>query len=205
MFFTNDSLTIVLLGDWNRYYIQPDWIAANVYAQQKIELGVSGQGTNFSVTYRCNDIIIAPSQSQMVFTAQNAKNETINMLVFCINNFMQKAKTPILNAYGLNCDYVDSNGTQFAEVIDGMTDISGIIDCGYEIKASKITRSLFKNDVVLNLESFIEGGSVKMHFNEHHAVNSTQMPTVTTEQINSFLNECKQLVKAFGYEIEGEE
>lgn len=62
---------------------------------------------------------------------------------------MQKAKTPILNAYGLNCDYVDSNGTQFAEVIDGMTDISGIIDCGYEIKASKITRSLFKNDVVI--------------------------------------------------------
>ena len=137
------------MGDWNRYYIQPDWIAANVYAQQKIELGVSGQGTNFSVTYRCNDIIIAPSQSQMVFTAQNATSETINKLVFCINNFMQKAKTPILNAYGLNCDYVDSNGTQFAEVIDGMTDISGIIDCGYEIKASKITRSLFKNDVVI--------------------------------------------------------
>lgn len=205
MLFINDSLTVVLLGDWNRLYIKPDWIATNVYEQQKIELGVSGQGTDYSVTYRCDGVIIAPSQSQMLFTAQNADNETLEKLVFCINNFLQKANTPILNAYGFNCDYVDSNGSQFADVIDGMSDTSSIIDCGYEIKASKVTRSLFKNGVILNLESSIDGGSVKMHFNEHHNDNSENMPTVTIEQINSFIDNSKELVKAFGYEIEGAE
>ena len=27
MVFLNDSLTVVLVGDWNKLYIQPDWVA----------------------------------------------------------------------------------------------------------------------------------------------------------------------------------
>ena len=54
MIFAGDSLTIVLLGDWNRFYIQPNWIADNVYGRQEIEMGVNGQGIDFSVTYRCD-------------------------------------------------------------------------------------------------------------------------------------------------------
>ena len=41
MIFTRDSLTIVLLGDWNRFYLQPNWIAENVYEAEEIELGVN--------------------------------------------------------------------------------------------------------------------------------------------------------------------
>ena len=31
MVFLNDSLTVVLVGDWNKLYIQPDWVANNIY------------------------------------------------------------------------------------------------------------------------------------------------------------------------------
>lgn len=204
MFLIKDSLTVVLLGDWNRLYMQPNWIASNVYGQQNIELGVNGQGTDYSVTYRCSDIVIAPSQLQMVFTAQNVDDETLNALVSCVNNFIQKAKTPALNAYGFNCDYEDGDRSLLADVIDSMKDTSNFIDCGYEIKTTKITRSLLKNGIVLNLDTFMDNNSVKMHFNEHHDVNGAD-PAIEIEHIKSFIDDSQKLIKAFGYEMEGEE
>ena len=122
MILVTDSLTIVILGDWNRFYLQPDWIANNVYEKQEIELGVNGHGTEFSVTYRCNGVLISPSQSQIIFTATKTDNLTIEKLVTCANNFLLKAITPDLKAYGYNCEYVESNSSQFADLIDKMND-----------------------------------------------------------------------------------
>ena len=45
MVFINDSLNVVLLGDWNQLYSQPDWIAENVFEKEEMEIGLSGQGT----------------------------------------------------------------------------------------------------------------------------------------------------------------
>ena len=36
MVFLNDSLTVVLVGDWNKLYIQPDWVANNIYETEEI-------------------------------------------------------------------------------------------------------------------------------------------------------------------------
>ena len=205
MIFAGDSLTIVLLGDWNRFYIQPNWIADNVYGRQEIEMGVNGQGIDFSVTYRCDGVTIAPSQSQILFTSINTEHATLERLITCVNNFLQRATTPILNAYGFNCDYIDSDGSQFADVRDHMTDNDGIITCGYEIKASKITRTLYKAGKIINLESVLDGNQLRFHFNEHHGESTSEMPNMTIQQIEDFLRESRELVKAFGYEIEDEE
>ena len=68
--FLNDSLTVVLVGDWNKLYIQPDWVANNIYETEEIEIGVNGQGSDFSVSYRCDNVIISPDQGKVVFQLQ---------------------------------------------------------------------------------------------------------------------------------------
>ena len=68
MVFLNDSLTVVLVGDWNKLYIQPDWVANNIYETEEIEIGVNGQGSDFSVSYRCDNVIISPDQGKVVLT-----------------------------------------------------------------------------------------------------------------------------------------
>ena len=40
MVFINDSLTVVLIGDWNKLYIQPHWVASNIYEAEEIEIGL---------------------------------------------------------------------------------------------------------------------------------------------------------------------
>lgn len=205
MFLGKDSFTVVLLGDWNKLYIQPDWISENVYEAPEIEIGVNGQGSDFSVSYKCNNIIISPTQSQVLFTALNVSESTIDYAVKCINNFLEKANTPFLMAYGFNCDYFDSDGSQFADVIDAMSDNSAIIDCGYQIRAAKVSRTLVKSGKILNVDFSLEGTNLKIHFNEHHGDLLTTMPVLEVQQVQDFLRSCNDIAVALGYEIEEDE
>lgn len=79
MFFLNDSLTVVLVGDWNKLYIQPDWMASNVFEKEEIEIGINGQGADFSVSYRRDGIIISPGQTiAIVKNINNNRNQETN-------------------------------------------------------------------------------------------------------------------------------
>ena len=54
----SDSITIVLLGDWNKFYIQPEWVATNVFESEEMEIGIEGQDAEFHISYRnCNKTI----------------------------------------------------------------------------------------------------------------------------------------------------
>ena len=205
MILEKSSLTIALLGDWNKLYIQPEWMAKNVYVEEKIEITVNGQGTDYNVSYRGRDILIAPTQNKILFSALNMDNSTIIDLVQCINRFLQKATTPILSAYGFNCEFYEEHSSRFAEVVDGILDNNAIIANGYEIKATTITRTLVKDEKVLNLESSLEGNKTKLHFNEHYGQPQAIMPNIEIQQIENFILAAQDLVKAFGYDLEEED
>ena len=196
------SLTVVLLGDWNKLYNQPKWTAENVYCQKEIEIGVIGQGADLSITYRCNNIVIAPSQSQMTFTALDIDSSTIGYLVTCVNNFLQKATTPELSAFGFNCEFTETNCSQFADVLDSISDNSKIIENGYEIINTKISRSLNRDGKIINLDSTQNKEKTIMHFNEHHGSPVIEMPVITVELIQNFISDAKSLLLALGYDVE---
>ena len=204
MVLLNDSLTIVLVGDWNKLYIQPDWMAKHVFESEEVEIGINGQGSDFTVVYRSNGVIISPDQSKLVFSVINTDNDTINDLCRFLNNFLEKAHTPQLFAYGMNIDFVEEDGSLFAEVLDSMSDTNAIIECGYEIVSTQISRTLKNAERVLNMDSHLENSKLKIHFNEHHASEESR-PRFTIESLKGFLERCKQILQGLGYELEGDE
>ena len=204
MVFLNDSLTVVLVGDWNKLYIQPDWVANNIYETEEIEIGVNGQGSDFSVSYRCDNVIISPDQGKIVFSVANTDRNSLEKLSLCVNNFLTKAYTTSLFAYGINGNFIDEDGSSFAEVLDGMSDTNQILDNGYEIMATKISRTLSKNGKVINMDSNLVNARLEINFNEHHS-NPKEKPTFDVELLNGFIEECSEIVKGLGYELEGDE
>ena len=140
----------------------------------------------------------------MRITASDMEKGTIEYLVSCINNFLNKATTPVLTAYGFNCEYTETDSSQFADVLDTISDNSKIIGNGYEIANTKITRTLKKKGTILNLESSQDGNITKMHFNEHHGDPVTEMPEIKVEMINRFLTAARELILALGYDLEEE-
>lgn len=204
MVFINDSLTVVLVGDWNKLYIQPDWVANSIYGVEEIEIGVNGQGSDFSVSYKCDNVIISPDQGKVIFSAMNTDRKSLEKLSLCVNNFLTKAYTTALFAYGINGNFVDEDASIFAEVLDAMSDTSQILDNGYEIRATKINRTLSKNGKVINMDSNLVNSRLEMSFNEHHS-NPKEEPVFSFELLNGFIDECSEIVKALGYELEGDE
>lgn len=51
----------------------------------------------------------------------------------------------------------------------------------------------------------LDGNQLRFHFNEHHGESTREMPNMTIHQVEDFLRESRELVEAFGYEIEEEE
>ena len=205
MVLVKDSLAIVLVGDWNKLYIQPEWISANVYMKNEIEIGINGQGTDLQVIYKCDGVVIAPTQNQVIFTAMNMDEKTIIALISCVNNYLKNAYTPILVAYGFNCDFIDNESSLFAEVVDSISDSLAIIGNGYEIKATTINRTIEKNGKILNIESSRTDNMTKIHFNEHNRNATDKMPEIEMDQIQAFLTGCNSLIEAFGYDLENDE
>ena len=122
----------------------------------------------------------------------------------CVNNFLKKAYTTELFAYGLNGKFFDEDASIFAEVLDAMSDTSQILDNGYEIIATKINRTLSKNGKVINMDSNLVNAKLEMSFNEHHS-NPEETPVFSFDLLNGFIEECSEIVKTLGYELEGEE
>ena len=204
MVFISDSLTVVLIGDWNKLYIQPDWMAKNIYEKEEIEIGVKGQGSEFSVSYRCNNVVISPDQGKVIFSVTNTDKMTLENISHCINNFLTKAYTTEIFAYGINGKFIDEDGSNFAEVVDNMLDASRILENGYEIMETKISRTLSKNGKIINIDSNLVNAGLEIHFNEHHP-NPKETPVFSFEVLNGFIEDCSEIVKGLGYELEGDE
>ena len=204
MHLIDDSLAMVLLGDWNKLYTQPEWFAKTVFEEDSIDIGVENTPQSLVISYKCNDILIHPTQEKVIFTALQTSDATLDYLSKCIQNFINNSYTPQIVAYGINAKYTGSTATMLAGIIDNIPDSSVFIQNGYVIESTNINRSLKKGDQVINVNMAITGSDCLIHFNEHHGDNPS-VPTVNGSLFKSFLNSCQELLVALGYELDGDE
>ena len=200
-----DSLSIVFNGDWNKIYIQPDWIAKNVFNQSQIEIVLTGNGIDVLVSYRCNSVQILPSQNQIIFSIMKVDESSIKSLCDSISRFFLNSNTPNLNSYGFNSEYED-NGESFAEKLDNMDDKSSLFSEGYEVAKCVITRTLKREEKIFNVECSLNESNINIHINEHHEGNNMleEIQKINMDTVNLYLEECWKIVKAMGYEKEDE-
>ena len=85
-----------------------------------------------------------------------------------------------------------------------MSDTNQILDNGYEIVTATICRTLSKNGKVINMDSKFENARLEISFNENHS-NPKENPIFDFELLKGFIEECGEIVKGLGYELEGDE
>lgn len=198
----NDKISVVLLGDWNKLYMQPDWISANIYELAEIDIGIEGQGIDFSISYLKNNVAIKPTQTKVSFTALDTSEETISLMLKCVNNFMFKAVTPVLFAYGLNADYCEDGDITLARMLDNMPVKQNLVDMGYEVFSTNVKYALKKESYVLNIGLDILGAKTIVHFNKHHE-NPGNL-NISIDMIQDFLSLSREILERFGYSLEEE-
>lgn len=200
-----NSLTIVLLGDWNKFYVQPEWVAGNIFCKPEMEIGVETQGTEFKISYKCNNVIISPSQEKVIITATNIRESTIKYMVECATNYILNAKTPSFSAYGFNIDFVETDDIILSNMIDDISDVRKLIGLNYAIVSSQITRCIKKDDKLINIQYSQEQKQSNIHFNEHHAETDINAISFDYNNILQFINNSKEILNQLGYDIEDNE
>lgn len=203
MYRKNDSLTFVINGDWNKLYIQPEWIAKNVFKVDTIEVTLMGKGNDIILSFKYQNVSITPSQSQVIFSISNITQENKEYLCFCVNNFIKDSYSPQIISYGLNSDYSD-NGERFAYTIDSMSDNQSIYEAGGEILSTEISRTINYKNQKYNVDSIMEGAEVTVHINEHHGtdIKKEELIAFNSDRLDMYLDNCWDLINALGYERE---
>lgn len=205
MVIKKDSLKISLSGDWNKFYIQPEWIGEHVFEKDEFELIAYGQGVDCRMSYRSDGVIILPAQEHMIFFTTDMESKTLDYLCGCVSNFVKKVDTPVYFDYELNADFVEDDGLLFAEILDSMSDTDAILENGYEIVSTTVSRTFKNNDQIINMDSRLENKKLYVHFNEQYHDLKEDDWNFNTEDITHFIEECKKIVCKMGYEIEGDE
>ena len=85
-----------------------------------------------------------------------------------------------------------------------MADTNAIIESGYEVIATRISRTLRNRDKIVNMDSSLEDSRLKVHFNEHHS-EIEDKPDFDLTYIREFIDGCRELLCGLGYEMEENE
>lgn len=194
-----ESFAIVLIGDWNKLYTRPDWIAENVYKENEMEVGVEGVGADFSIAFKKNDVVIRPTQEKMVFSTLNLKDETLEKMCKALNNFVNEATSAISIRYGFNCQFTDEDRTNYYGMLDSISDTENLVAEGIRIIKTEISRVLEVDQRVVQLEFGENDGNVVVSLNEHH---EAWEGDINTEMIRQFVQRCENVLQIMGYEME---
>lgn len=203
MTLTRNSITIVINGEWSSFYFKPKWIAENIYNSEEIEIGVSGEIPQYEVTFRCNGVILAPTSTHVAFTAMNNDEDVINNLVKAVGSFLQNAQTPIINAYGFNCDFNGDDEGVLASIFDEMSDNKAIIYNGYSIQSQSTSKTIIKDQKQINISSELSGTCAHIHFNDHkEGPLEPKSIQINKADVLTFIEECTDIMSSMGYDIE---
>jgi len=205
MHLVSNSITVVLIGDWNKQYIQPEWVSKNIYENSEIEILVDVIGADICIYYRNDDVIIKPTQEKIIFTASNATKTNLTYMAKCISNFFTKAVNAIFKSYGFNAEYSDTEDLRFASVVDMLSDTRAIIELGYEVSSTTITRTLIEKDKHINMTCSMNSGKTTIRFNEHHADADIKKPEINCDKLLNFISQTKDIIIGLGYEDEDDE
>lgn len=203
MHINNNSLAIVLVGDWNKLYTEPEWIAKNIFKQSEIEVRVTFSNSDASLYCLAKNIIVESRTDRVVFTSRDDEKESIDFLVACVNNFLLSAKSPANVSYGFNTEYSEENSIVFAEYLDSLPDTGTFIEEGYEIQRTDIKRTIVSEGILLNIDFRMSGPHLTVHINEHHDT-LPDGDSITSEKLIGFIERSKRILIALGYSMESD-
>lgn len=204
MRFNDGTLTCVLNGDWNKKYIDPQWISKELFQKDELEVTLNTIGLKTNIIYKSGLISIDASQDKFVFLADDYSENSIKEIETTIIRFLDIASTPGVVSFGFNCELSSDDISIFSSFIEEMGDRKILTDLGAEIKNTEISHTISIDDVTINIKEALDSSNdvFTISFNQHHDVLDYDKNIISFGNINEFLERCKSIVQSIGYELE---
>lgn len=204
MSFNDGTLTCVLNGDWNKKYIDPQWISKELFQKDELEVTINTIGLSTNIVYKSGHISIKATQDKFVFIADDYSETALSELESSVVRFLEIASTPGVVSFGYNCEFISDDTSSFIDCIDNMADRTIYTGLGAEITNTSILQTILFEERTINVNEKLVGDTVVFDFNQHHDVKDFNKDIIPTGDIEEFVNRIIRIISAFGFDINEE-
>jgi len=192
----NDTISVVINGDWNRYFLSPDWLAKNIFDKQQIEAEMAFNGIGTILRFNCDDVSVTPSMSQMTFICRKNSDEAIKKLEHRVSNFMKNAPSPLITTYGYNISFEERDSSNINATFDKIPDSINLIKHGAIIQSCTLHRTIELNEKTLEYVLYSNKSDTNFSFNWNIIFNkSNDQFEVIQDKIVNLKKECIEFLE----------
>ncbi|MBQ3460315.1 MAG: hypothetical protein IJH14_06560 [Solobacterium sp.] len=204
MKYVENTLSIVFVGDFNRKYINFDWLSKNVFKESSIEMGVSIQDEQATISYGVDDIIIIPNQKKIVFQIKGMNDNKLEHFSECVCSFLNNIPERLISAYGINSNYTEEDTLLISKEIDSLDSQKGLVRNGFNLLGMTSRRQIEKKDIIYNISISTNTNMTSISINEDYQ-GIKENPKINKETFIKHFERTKEIIESFGFIMEESE
>lgn len=165
----DESFTIVLAGNWNKYILQPNWVAKEIFEETTVQLEFA-VNIGLPPRYTASNIRIIPTDEKVTFRAMDTSDNCLTKMGNMAIKLLNKLNYTPISAFGMNFGYTEKAETQNLFNLFKFADNDELGSFGCIINNSLTQKNITIDERILNLKIHHIGKDVSFDFNFHYDV-----------------------------------
>lgn len=175
----DDSITLVIVGKWNKSILTPDWVSKNLFKTSTVQFEFS-LNPDFPVRYTADNIRLSLFSDKIIFTALKKDEEVFSKLENMARELVTLLPHTPISAYGINISFsIEDIPAEIVSLFQ-FSDAAIISDENIDIVNSSIKRTLNISGDICNFTITNNFSNMLFEFNFHSP----------SQQSSAFLETC---------------
>ena len=168
-----ESFSIIIAGNWNKYILNPGWIAKEVFEEAKIQVEFAiNMGLPPRYTSTETAIRFIPADDRIILLALKPTEESLGKMESLAIKLLDKLPYTPITALGINFGFTEKTENTELLKLFNFVDTDKLSDFKCIINSSNLIRRMIVEDRVLNLRITHSGKDIDFDFNFNYDVTS---------------------------------
>ncbi len=166
--------SIVLVGNWNPFILNPEWVRKYIFKERKIEAELL-VGPTLAFRFSAIGVTIVATQDKVTIIADVSDKESLEKIEELGQTLLSELPYTPIHAVGVNHAFVEDSPCEDVLRLFMFPDESSFPD-GMPIESSEILRRLTGNGYKVKFKVSMDQDheAARFHFNFHYPIDSSQ-------------------------------
>lgn len=168
------SVSLILVGKWNRHILTPKWVARKIFEEEKIQVEFPINNPEIGPRYRSeSNIIFKPSVHRCeFFPLEPYEDETLRRTSLLVKRLVSILVHTPITGMGINFGFEEKSEDFIKLGLFGIDDTDDLLELGLKSEETEIIRHISIENRTLNLKAIFNPNTVTLDFNFHYNATS---------------------------------
>ncbi len=175
--------TVVVTGAWNANIFSPQWVAANVFHGENVNIEMQLGPTLPFIRFHHGRVTLIVQPDLLIGTAREATPEALSDIIDALRTILNMLPHTPITGPGINFGFREETPSAAIIANFNIADNPKLIDFGGEISQTSIQREVMLDNNLLRLrETFEPTGAIHFHLNFHYDLIGAVMASEILQQ-----------------------